>query len=1055
MVKISQAIARLESCSLTFCIVALLVNAVAQGASPVGQSRYKTAAERSREAQSKAEADSLFQLLLQSNRDYWDEKAEQEISLLEARLDSEWELKRQDVEREKDERRQLAVAHFERALGARPDSYASVEARFRLALLLSREEQRPNARIVKLLDEGIRYLEFTNTFDKLYVQICLLRAEIAFQMRDERSVTKFLENVLKRKNALARKAPDEVIRAHIALADLHFTRYAYRRAHELYASAFEMIALSAEKTYFSNATLLPGLYVRLLWSAFRDGDSLASSHWALEFARQRHRFQKLPPEPVLKDIIRIGGISFYEKNNSEDFESLARDVLAGDFGKKMIAASFEFYCKAGRPAEVEPIALRIEKDFAFSLELRAFSQARLGCLSKVEQEARKYHEVVEKVVTSLARNGMWAKRFALTKEEEMMRARFVATHAEQSAHYFLQQAKITGLKADFLSSEVLFHIRLQEHAENESRGALLLGACEAAKNAGDLENAWNDCTKSLQYSLTERERRGIHFLLVEVGRAFSESVLSAKDPLQLRYESAVDAFIDTYPDDFSAHDALFESGKRLETLRELDAARMRYERLVSLLARYGKNSETLHDRVSVALASVNAQLENASQSLTASQGLERLGKILPLSADTDLLLQSANSAAVRSRASELRRAGRIVEAATLLSRWGRSFPENLEAPSILLSATRLWAENLMWKNVLEEADFYSQKYVLHESFAEILFWKARAQEGELHFTAALETFQKAAEYEPAKWDEKHYEDSLIRGIEIARNLEKSEVAAKLMEKLSLLKRDKKSDEMFGEESLHAAWEYLKNKKPKDALRNFERILANRRVSARLKEEARLGKILAHMTQSETLRKGKKELKGYLGGLAKQGKKNKWTAERTKVFEKGILFLSQDLREEFMSIVSNTPFENLNKNGVKRLEDLVQESERVATWGEGRVTRGAQAQVLRHAGSMSLELAELFRKSALPLTSGKSPKIVQSRAQFVFKYNTKAQKNLFRAFTLSDEMHLEKAAAGKELQRLVEVRRGVVVAPELAAEKDKKSFPLRESILAAVSQGETP
>jgi len=488
---------------------------------------------------------------------------------------------------------------------------------------------------------------------------------------------------------------------------------------------------------------LSGLYVRLVWSAFRSGRSVPASVYAMEYARRRSLFGALPPAKVESELLRAGGVALYERNDAGTLRTLAADSRAGDFGKRLLLAALNEYIRAGRMREGLEKASGLEREFEKSRMAFDFLAVRAVLAENAGGGPRARAEQEHRIVLLAARSSAWTKAFVGQSSEDDARKAVVLAHAEKNAAFFAEEGARTGKREDFLKSHAAYKARLEDFFAGEPRGALFLQSSQAALRGGAFEEAWQDARLAFRYPLSGDSEHAAFVVLCRTSEAQARGALSPSDPLFNRHLGAVDSFVAENPTSPDARQFLFASAGKLERLSFLEDARTRYERSLALVPRTDAFDSELENVLRALLVFHMKHSESSVASLALSD-MESVARDAGVGADLRQELAFASAAQVRSFASSLRRRGALEKAVATQRHWTARHAENPEAPLLLRDSIAAAAELQDWKSVHEGVDAFLRRFERHSVLWQVLWWKGRAHESQLAFHAAAVAYVASA-----------------------------------------------------------------------------------------------------------------------------------------------------------------------------------------------------------------------------------------------------------------------------------------------------------------------
>ena len=1031
MATITAAVRRLGTCALTLLCV------WGAGAQPPKTNKEVDQADVRR---------ALFESLLMSNFDYWTQLAEKEVLLLDARLRNEENQAQDKNALEINQRRKSALATLRSVLVSGSTGESAVLSRFQLALLLSADPaNRREAR--QFADEAVEIGSNLATLvveKRLFARVALLSGELAFLDGDTDIAAKRFQQVLETTKERRASVALENTRALIGLGDAAFVNFNYSEASSHYEKALRGISLSSEQNNALQAPFAHFIQVRLAWSAFRNGNARASIKWVLEYGREAASSRVVLPQPVVRDLSRIGALSLFDVNDSKMYSLYARDVLANDFSKRIVVSSFQHFLKAGRAVEVEPLALLLEPEFLNSRELLNFQAQRLDALARANASTT-FYENSKKLVDWGAQKQIWKRKFELSEAEEKRRSELVAAYSIRAAAYYFSQAEATRLREPALISLGLYKARLNEFVEGEKRGSLMLSAARSALLAGDLPEAWEMARGSLRFGLSSNDERAALSTLADVAKKQSEKATSRSDQSVQKYERAVDVFVERFPLEVGARQGLVESAARAETLGDNAEARVRYERLLRLLSLKPQGVTNELDQTVRALVKIHLSNSNTEVASRSMSDLENALLTIPMSEVLRREIETASAAAIRAHAVSLRRAGKLQDAQSQVFSWVREHELNREAPSLLLEAIRSSADLMQWNKVVEQSNFFQARFAKHPLVYEALYWKGRALESNVAFASAALQYLDASLSESSTLTVKERLESLERAEDIFAQTGEQVTSAMLLEKISQLKNQNGQEEESSTLRIRAAEKFALLKRFKEAKTLFASLSSNKKLSFVKSRRVALGFISVRLNEGSEPQRAVRDLENYVVDNLKYEKKSKAGEDLSAYTAQAIGQLNVLDSRSLNQLRAAPPEESI----ASRVAQMRQIQER--TMSRDKLLKGNASANLRQMMNLQLGQTHQFVAAELARLSSQTLRMQQSRRESLLRESEQTQdlarRHFFSALASANSQSPQRAQAFRGLQNfeslparmqpsgtLLEPRGDVVstVAPDLVA-----------------------
>lgn len=685
--------------------------------------------------------DVLYSLAEQQERE-WSEVAAKEWADIEARVERDAAQKKIDLRAQRNQFLESARKTLADLAAQRLPADVQADIELQLALVLAVDPERT--------EEALRHAEASAraagtlpSARRTAVLAALLATDLAAKLQVPergalvaRKVDAGVGGSLPRGGALR-------TRLSVAVGDGEFAAGRFGEASAYYQDALENLQLAPQGEFDVQRPALPGLQVRLLWATYRDGNYAATLHWAVEVARRRDDLAPVLTPPMLREMVRMGGIALYERDEDRRFEQLARDGQAHDVGKDMILGAIEAYRGSGRLDRAFALSERMHPHFTGSRRLLDLAELTRTLLAQRGDQ----DFLVEKTAAyavELEREGVWRSRFDLGAGEEERRAAFVSEWSLRGARQFMQLAGRSESILPARKALHLFEIRLREFPREDERAALLVEGAQAALQAQEAERAVALARVARNAKLPQASLEKIHFIEVAALEQLSRAPGAGAADHE-RHRDAVHAFARSFPADLSAFQAMFELGRKQMLRKDWAGARESLERALTQasLDSFAALADE-RQRVVRALLEVNARLNSAEEGAEALSSLRERLADAPLDSETKRLLDDAGALEIREQARALRLKGQPDAAAETMLSWCQRNRRHPHLIPVLTDAVRGLAEVAAWKRVDEAvADFASETRAAKDA-RELSFWRARSFDERLRFSEAARAYADAA-----------------------------------------------------------------------------------------------------------------------------------------------------------------------------------------------------------------------------------------------------------------------------------------------------------------------
>lgn len=773
----------------------------------------------------------LFDALVKFNYDVWNERISKDIFLADTKLRAQWEEEGANLDRLIAREKASKMESLRLASSRVPASTESLEATLSLASLLLQENIASeeaglllNSMLQQPLSKGMEVRQ------KMAAH--LMRGQRLLSLKKYAAARSDFDAVIESARGVDSRSGEYALRAYIGLGDTAYGEFLFSKAEGHYAQALRGLQRAPLSDYAALEPTLAGLYVRLVWSSFRSGRSLSTATYASEYARRRDSLRERPPANVEEELVRVAGISFFERSDRAADLALANDARGGEFGKRIVLASLSEEIRAGTYARGDARARAVSGPFLKSSSAFAFLETRavlaeFSARTPADRKRAK-RDVEWEAVLLAARGSPWSKAFdAQTSLRELRRAVLLRL-GESVGAGFADEGRAGGQREAFLKSHAAFHARLGEFYEGESRGPLLLASAESALLGGAFEEAWNEAMLAFRHPLSRDSERKGFVLLVRAGDAQSAGALSPSDPYFTRYISAVDAFVAEYSGEAEARQALFASGLKLERLGYNSEALERYERTLALVPRQGPRQGSSQDvnlaelenvlRGLLAFHMSHSEPARAASSLSEMEAIVRDNEV---SASLRVEIELASAAQMRLHASDLRRRGSLDDAAHAQALWSQKHPQNPESASLLRDAILGFYEAGDWKKAREAIDFFLRRFDKHPLVWDVLAWRGRVDEARLAFQSAALSYVAAAFEDVSVLPTATRVDLLSRAALLLAQGGNEKEAANVRKKIAEL-RGQGDNEGASFELMSAAQLMLRASRPQEAAVLFEK-----------------------------------------------------------------------------------------------------------------------------------------------------------------------------------------------------------------------------------------
>lgn len=795
------------------------------------------------------------------------------------------------------------------------------EACFKLALFSYVTNKLDAEKSREILDNGLKVSSLEREDKKLFIRMNLLAGSLSLSREKFVEAKKYYSEIFKL-NLDPEQFREEIIRAYIGFGDSEFEQYHFSEAHILYKKGLFFSKNFIGYNENKYALLIGEIKLRLLWSSYRNADYKLATEYAQDFAREKGRYDSLMPKNVVEDVIRVGALSLYERKDINFYKILAQDRAAGDFAKKMIINSFYSYISAGYSAEVEKYAKLIESQFYSSRLLPDFIKARLIALNK-ENNIDKYNELSYYGSAFIAKNSLWKSRFILSEIEEENRRTMIYNFSLQAGNYYYNLGINTKSRTDFLKSAEIYYARIQENYEGDLRGVLFQSYAQSLMMAGDYKLAWDASEESLKQPLKEEYLKVSWYQLVNISRLQSEDTLDTKSAEFKKYEKAVDGYITHFPTDPQARLSLFESAKRAELLNDYENARDRYEKILSSPPLYFKEqSQEEKDKVSLSLANLYIKMGAKEKEIPDAAGsLEKISSENKISETVQKVVTIANYSLAVEYAKKLKERGDLVNSAKFLELWSKNYSNNPSSGEAMILSIKEFATIQNWNHVQALSLYFIHNKSSNKMLNEAVFWQARSSDMLLQFSLASSLYDKSSYNDDAYPLVEQKIFALKRGAEIYQLLLKEEDAARLLEKLSILKVNSKDGENeIAKIELNSAQKYFNLKQYKMANKIYQKILNRKFIDKNMKENANLGVLSVQLYLNKNRNMSENKFDKYIKNILNEASSNK-SSNLIDIANKAIVLVNTFDNEQFdfenSKNFSNISLVNINNMDLSR------------------------------------------------------------------------------------------------------------------------------------------
>lgn len=872
----------------------------------------------------------IFDELVEANFDYWNEKSQKDLALLDAKESSKEEISESAVKQRKSASEQEAFKFFIRIINNEERTELSLKARIGAAQLL-KKRGKDLKRAARILNDGLKQEENFDASPETRADLRVAIGDLALYSQNFEGAEKAYKEAIDLLSAEEFLGSPIRTQALIAIADLNFRTSRFDSATRQYTSVLHNISKAQGVQMQSQALLIPDVQARLVWSSFREGNYRGAARWAHEFTRVRFKYQSRMTEAVVNEVLRIGAVALYEQNDEKAFVAIASDSLAGELGKQLLVRSLEVYRTSGRESDVEPLARSIESYFFKSDLYLDFSIARAKSAEEHGEPAI-FYPLAVRLVGEFGTSKPWVNSKALSRTEEEKRARLVKHLTEVAGEYFYKEAVQTQSSSSFAACAKLFSTRLEEADNRPVRGKFHLRAGQCLHQTREYEAAWMHAQKSLAYALDDNELVAGYALHVLVARDSSRAAgFKEREQKRLRYEQSVDSYFAAYPNEQSAREAVFEFALAMQVEKKLEVARSHLERLLTSLPTSPEGVEkALQEKALKALSNINVIESNPEIAARAQARVERFTERSDLSEEALQVIGVSNSTTLRNFVFTLRKQGRLVESARVGADWASKFPLNPDAPSVALDSIKSWAELMDWQQVIELCNFFNSQFRSQKLKFEVSYWLGRAQEAQLAFASAASSYEQAALGDDSTLSKKLRTDALERAVNIHSQMKDDAAAGRVLKKLMTVSTGtQKANAYAASLALQAAERFASVNRYSEANELFVSVQRNSNASEGVKAKAELGSLLLSLKVATARQSARLRLEALASKMAQVLKKDKHALAENQVLVRAVDALNLADENDFLAL-------NMNIGGYDA-DELAERKLAIATKVSARVS----------------------------------------------------------------------------------------------------------------------
>jgi hypothetical protein len=565
-----------------------------------------------------------------------------------------------------------------------------------------------------------------------------------------------------------------------------------------------------------------------------------------------------------------------------------------------------------------------------------------------------------------------------------------------------------------------------------------------AQNPEAAENATREALTRLRDA--NSRKAALHQLVTATERRSANNETALANYLQ-----AVDAFSRGFPEDPSARIALFESARKQEARKNFSDSRLRLERLLASATPTSPFTTPEKERVTLALLNINARDADTARATVAIGDLER--QIAPenFSKEGVLEIQRASVATIKAHAQKLRDGGKILDAAHAEFLWGNEHSKNPQTPFVLRDAARSYFELGESGKAQQAAALVLHRYPRHRVRHEVLYWNGRAQELELAFSNAANTYVAAAYENNTSLSKLRRLDALSRANTILAELGNKAQSAQVLERIQALTPVSSNPSQNAQQVLSFATAYRDAGNTSQAIAHFRGVMENTDLSPLLRWKAEFELLKTRIIAGQDTEKNRLKLDDLLTHIAaiksKQGQE-----ERAQLLSATVVFaLETDLAELTERPLHWTSAPHAEgPRSISRIEDLATHA--FETLQNSKSSHQLQTSSLLLA-QIRQRAAEWFGTAAAS-TANSSPQLSDTYAMAAERYRITARKVLFTG--LSKE-NAERSLAAVTLNNLGSPT-NLRLEPQLAVVEpaNHSSYDVVRTVIETrTRQGETP
>ena len=631
---------------------------------------------------------------------------------------------------------------------------------------------------------------------------------------------------------------DDFFRSFLLIGDISYMRFDFDKALSFYLQARAFI----KKHSFSNERLVENysamisMRLILLYYAMLDYKNVLNEVKNLSFQEQDKSY--VEGQTLQEKLIELASYSLFELRSPEEFKNFVGNKMSSDLINKIMISALNFSKKIGDTDFIEKVLSILEPYYLespFYLDLLEFQK------SLYKKGSRNYLFALNRGLQSLQKGSYWQETYSKDHFLNEKRRAFLSLYSKDILEDLLKSNKKSDLSDAYLLSKNLLDEKLSYDAQS----------FYIASVASLRVQKYSESLTYIKEGIKKLENRNdYHMFLAQLVRVSHQMILMLAKVSQKDYRtyySAVDDFMIKYPSSSHAKQFLYESAKMAYLKGDLNSARVRFEKVLSLYAKgetdpFGVSQNSLEYLLLLYGEFLKDSKEIDKGLLLAIQNIAYHIKDLKIQAKIMSKFYRLHYSIILKYIKTLTHDKKRNEAAESAYFWALNNTDNPSSQDLFLLSCQEYLNLKGWSTTLEKSKEFLERFPHSKLKYDVFYIMASAYDEKFQFIKAAKYYRKSTESELELESAPPKKDILLKAISYYESLKLYNDEAQTLNQLGDYLFKKGQHENGLSYKLKAANYYIRLKKYKDSKKLFNEVIHESKASTYYALKGRIGVI---------------------------------------------------------------------------------------------------------------------------------------------------------------------------------------------------------------------